>query len=273
MLHAVTKRKHAGFTLIELLVVVAIIAVLVALLLPSLSQAREQAKSAVCASNLRGFGTATAMTQSEHNGYYPKARYLGTAAQAAYSTPGIDYTGYDLVWDEWMEVKGYIKNTKSFACPSAPFHRPPEYPMVVDGTPIRSFGVNIRQYGMVRYDNRSWWESRGIGADPMDTFSYRVSGGRGFKEAHLKYAPQMCVGFADADWSIPGQQPTLQGFVVGDRNQTRAAVPGYRHNLGTNLAFLDGHVEYMKHAGTGGLYKSMSAVDLAKPQLFDYIAP
>ncbi len=46
-------RRITGFTLIELLVVVAIIALLVAILLPALKRAREQARAAVCASNMK----------------------------------------------------------------------------------------------------------------------------------------------------------------------------------------------------------------------------
>jgi prepilin-type N-terminal cleavage/methylation domain-containing protein len=63
--------KRKGFTLIELLVVVAIIALLISILLPSLSRARELAKRAVCSSNLRGIGQGMHIYANDNREWFP----------------------------------------------------------------------------------------------------------------------------------------------------------------------------------------------------------
>lgn len=95
-----------GFTLIELLVVVAIIALLVSILLPSLQRAREQAKMTLCLSNLKSLGTAaSAYLNSNRNRFcwglsdpvsrqgYPRSHYFGGASDKG-DVPGS-------VWNNW----------------------------------------------------------------------------------------------------------------------------------------------------------------------------
>ena len=57
--------------MIELLVVIAIISLLVSILLPSLSRAKELAKVTICLSNLRNIGLSMATYLHEHDGVYP----------------------------------------------------------------------------------------------------------------------------------------------------------------------------------------------------------
>ncbi len=62
--------RRKGFTLIELLVVIAIIALLMAMLLPALEQARNQARAAICKSNLRQWGLYWMMYGDDYEGSF-----------------------------------------------------------------------------------------------------------------------------------------------------------------------------------------------------------
>ncbi len=90
-------RRSKGFTLIELLVVVAIIALLISILLPSLSRARELAKRAVCASNLRGVGQGEHIYANDNTEWFPIHFHVpnfgtGTGIAGARQT-GVQFVG------------------------------------------------------------------------------------------------------------------------------------------------------------------------------------
>jgi prepilin-type N-terminal cleavage/methylation domain-containing protein len=79
--------KRRAFPLIELLVVSAVIALLLALLVPALRAAREQARRAVCLSNLRQLTLAWLLYAQEHNGCLVMGRVAGPSAAGFPSDP------------------------------------------------------------------------------------------------------------------------------------------------------------------------------------------
>ncbi|HUW18427.1 MAG TPA: type II secretion system protein [Sedimentisphaerales bacterium] len=93
--------KRGGFTLIELLVVIAIIALLMSILMPALSRVKQQAKAAVCRSNLHQWGIIWHMYLDDTEGRTPKK----------------------LSW--WPHMWDYFKDEKLLLCPSATKPRGP----------------------------------------------------------------------------------------------------------------------------------------------------
>ena len=71
--------RRNGFTLIELLVVIAIIAILAALLLPTLSRAKESARSIQCLNQLRQISLATRLYAEENEDCFPRSQHSAIA--------------------------------------------------------------------------------------------------------------------------------------------------------------------------------------------------
>ena len=112
------RRGSKGFTLIELLVVVAIIALLISILLPSLGAARKQARAVKCAANLRDVGQAFGIYLTENNAVYPPGYIYPYDWQGNYdfgNQPPDHPFGY-LHWSWFLYQSGNVK-PDIFTCP------------------------------------------------------------------------------------------------------------------------------------------------------------
>ncbi|MBI3921299.1 MAG: prepilin-type N-terminal cleavage/methylation domain-containing protein [Armatimonadetes bacterium] len=128
-------KREQGFTLIELLVVIAIIAILAAILFPVFARAREKARQASCASNLKQLAMASRMYGSDYD--------QCVTPSDVFSDPNY-YIFTNL-------LQPYIKNTQVFLCPSKGNQSwtgssgtggPGAYPCVQSFTVLSNYTVN-----------------------------------------------------------------------------------------------------------------------------------
>jgi prepilin-type processing-associated H-X9-DG protein/prepilin-type N-terminal cleavage/methylation domain-containing protein len=223
MLGRRTATRACAFTLVELLVVIGIIALLISILLPSLSKAREMGKSVKCLSNLRQLGMATVGYANEGKSYLP---YPTT-------TQGEQVLWFNCV-DPYLQKLSPPSGRTGVASNReySPFKQCVVFDEF-DGGVQNSGGQNQNKEFARTYKMNSHLRHNNP-ASQMKVSEIRE--------------PTNVVLFGDAtslDQTGPVDNQWESGqfsFEVDDKTQ---AGPALRHLKGANIAFVDGHAEFV----------------------------
>jgi len=213
-------KKRRGFTLIELLVVISIIALLISILMPALSKAREQAKSVVCMGNERQVGLAMLYYADEWDDYVPR----GTSSGERWFRMLMPYLGQEAIDSGGVEDYRHIE---IFSCPSYPSDKEAVICYVIndwgDGYTGANFPTRLSRFGgrasEIIYLADS--EAGDWRPDVTNENSAEIDRLDVFLRSHMPCSIN--------------EYDKLEGRRVANS----------RHNVGSNSLFLDGHVEWV----------------------------
>jgi prepilin-type N-terminal cleavage/methylation domain-containing protein/prepilin-type processing-associated H-X9-DG protein len=224
-----------AFTLVELLVVVAIVAIQLAILLPAIAAARESARRAHCASNLRQVAAGTMILANNNRGRYRLSHHALREVHAdavSYADARLAYLGGDHV--HWLPVHLVERYRKEA------------------GTDLMSFTCPTRAEDFFRWDREPLgWLRTGyfILAGRRDTNFVYVQGRR-FRAPIKPSDPSRLILACDVieQGTVVGPSGNTQtsaphgprGLVAGPPQRT----PSQLRSRGGNVAYLDGSVVF-----------------------------
>ncbi len=268
-----------GFTLIELLVVVAIIALLIGILLPSLAKARAQAKCSTCASNMKQIYTAMYEYSGDNHGNFPKVDGgVGTFSLVTENKdnniedlinivrnkvdPIVRSSDYDGKFDDgddgfiaanlWLLVRGDFVGADIFRCPSDPSNRNWELDMEDISSGLGGVGPQyFLGFPFAGYDdaNKPNNELSYSFINPWTRYS-RLGG----VSSDLVWAPDIDSRMILAADQNNGDDPTAtsDGNVPPVYGVMKSKVNSKNHSQeGQNVMFGDGHVKFERSAYVG----------------------
>ena len=241
----INKNREGAFTLIELLVVITIIALLVSIVMPALSKARETSKRIVCLSNLKSLAAVMYLYAGANNDKIPSSNTEGDTAWVDHSG-GLAY--YNINNDPTKEKeqeeaikRGALwryadKQLELYRCPTARLGQARSYSMpdsfAHDNPNIISF----------------------LGVDTTKVIS---------NLSRVKYASDRIM-FIDEGWATPASWS-----IMYNTQQWWDPVPN-RHSNGTTFSFVDGHAEYWKWLDKRTLAFAKEAAELENPNDASY---